>query len=194
MLKFKAFEVPSKYDFKDPDTGLPFLASSEEELISQITAYRAQNGLEPIDGLPIVLQNYWCGQAANAGKCKECAVELTRGFSQYIKGGLTLLRTMMFKQFASQEVAEARAKQCSTCRFNVFYDKGPFVEWTDQIAIQCVGQRKTSFDDKLGNCACCSCVLKSKVHITGPLDPFTPKQIEQMKTVNCWQLPLSGQQ
>lgn len=194
LQKFRAFEAPIKYDFKDPDTGLLFQASSEQELTSQIIAYRAQNNLEPIDGLHIVLENYWCQQAQNAGKCQNCTEEITRGFTTYIKGGIALLKTMMFKRFASQEVAEARAKQCSTCRYNVAIEKtDAFFKWSNDIAIQCVGQRKTSLDDKIYVCAVCTCVLKSKVHIQQPLDPFTPKQVERMKSVNCWQLSLSGQ-
>jgi len=100
----------------------------------------------------------------------------------------------MFKTFASQEVAEKRALQCSKCKFNVaLEDSNAFRQWTNDIAIQCVGQRKTSLDSKLNTCAICSCVLKSKVHIDTKLDPFTPKQVERMKSVNCWQLALSNQ-
>lgn len=195
MLKrFKAFEVPYQYDFKDPDTGFQFKSHNKDDLNRQIVSYRSQNGLDPIEGLALVLENYWCGQIQNAGKCQECPPDMTRGFTEYLAGGMVLLKAMLFKRFVTQEVAEKRAKHCTECRYNIFPDKGPFMAWTDEVAVQCVGaKRKTSYDDKLGQCAVCTCVLKSKVYIDQKLDPFTPKQVERMKQVKCWQLELSGQ-
>ena len=193
MKQFKAFEAPHHYDFVDPDTARKFQASSKIELISQIEAYRGQNNLPKIEGIDIVLENYWCGQVENAGKCKECPPEFTRGFTEYINGGLIMLKSMLMKNFAPQEVAEERSKQCEICEFNVFIDRGPFVTGVDDIAVQCVGTRRVSNKEKLGQCACCLCPLRSKVFINEPLPKFTPKQVQRMKSVSCWQLALSGQ-
>lgn len=187
--KFKAFEAPHSYNFRDPDTQAPFITATKQELINQVTAYREQNDLPRIEELEKVLENYWCGQVENSGKCVPDA-EITRSLMTYIKGGVVLLSNMLYKKFATQEAADARAKQCTTCKYNSFPDKGPFFKWADDLAIQSVGQRKTTLDNEIGICAICTCNLRSKVHYGGTLDKFTPEQTKRLTEVSCWQLAL----
>lgn len=35
--KFKAFEAPHSYNFRDPDTQAPFITATKQELINQVT-------------------------------------------------------------------------------------------------------------------------------------------------------------
>lgn len=186
VKKFAPFEAPRSYEFKDPDTGFVQRASSLTELYKNITLYRIQNGLEPLEYLDTVVENYLCGLPENANKCK--GVQLHRSVATYVKGGMVLLKNMLFPKFVTPAEAEARAKQCSTCKFNIFPDKGPFLGYADEIAISQVGERKTSLDKELGNCEVCTCVLRGKVHYGGTLDKFPPDQEEKLKSVNCWQL------
>lgn len=190
--KFKAFTASASIEFKDPDTGHIFKAKSLTELYRNIIMYRVQNNMEMIEYLPQVVENYQCGLPCNNGRCE--AMQLERSLSQYIRGGVSLIHNMMFPKFATQEEAEARAKQCAGCPNNVFPDKGAFLKWADDVAIQQVGERRTTRHNELGNCAACSCPLRSKVFIGGPLGKFPANEVEEMKKVGCWQLRLSGQE
>lgn len=192
MRQFKPFEASSILEFKDPDTGRIFRANTLKELYTEIINYRAQNNLEHIEYLREVVENYLCGLPDNCNKCKE-REQLSRSIGQYIKGGITLLKNMAYRQFSTQEEAEKRAKQCVKCEFNIFPDKGPFLKWSDDIAIQQVGERKSSMHEELGSCKVCTCTLKSKVFFKGTLPAFTDDELKELRKVNCWQLALSGQ-
>lgn len=190
MLKtFKAFEAPSRYDFVDPDTHHEFLNRNKHDLMQDIIAYRAQNNLPHLEYLSSVLDNYWCEQLVNVGKCQEC--DPPPGFLTYLQGGITLIKAMLLKRFASLPIAEARAAVCVKCPYNSFPDRGPFLAWIEDIAVACVGEKKVSVKEKLGVCAICSCPLRSKVFIDEELPPFTPLQIEKMEAVKCWQPALT---
>lgn len=189
--KFRPLESSSEYTFKDPDTGYVYKGKDIKDLYRQVILYRAQNQLEPLDELPIVIENYLCTLPCNAGKCSDRVLE--RSWSTWIKGGLALIRNMAFRRKAPLEVAEKRAAQCATCTYNYFPDKGPFVNFVDDIAIMQVGEVRTSKHNELGSCAVCSCPLRGKVFVGGDLPPFTDEQVEKMRAVKCWQLELSKQ-
>jgi hypothetical protein len=191
FLRLKAFEAFDIYEFKDPDTGFLFKAAKLSDLYKDIILYREQNNLERLEGLNHVVENYLCGLPRNCNKCQENILD--RSFWAYVRGGIALLKNMTFKEYVPQYVAEKRALQCSGCRFNVFPDKDNFMKWTDEIAVSCVGDRKVSIADKLGNCEVCSCVLKSKCFFGGKLEKFNDEQLVKLQSVNCWQLESSGQ-
>lgn len=190
--KFRAFEAPAYWVFIDPDTNHSFSGKDKPSLLKDIVNYREQNMLEPIERLDLVVDNYLCGLPENSYKCE--GYELDRRWSQYMKGGLALLKNLAFKKFATQEEAERRSKICEKCPYNVFPDKGPFMKWSDDIAAGCVGERKTKNHQKLGSCAVCSCVLRSKVFYVGELDKFSEEDLVKLKKVGCWQPKLSGQE
>lgn len=164
-----------------------FEESSKANLIARIEAYREINKLESIESLSFVLESYWCGLPENAGNC--VPVEVKRGVLGYLKGGVALVKQMMYKSFARQEVADARSVQCSTCEFNVFPDKTGFIAWSDKIAEASVGERRSIKHDELGNCAVCSCPLRAKVFYNGVVD-IQPEWAEKFNKVNCWQRDL----
>lgn len=174
--------------FKDPDTKHVFEESNYANLYKRIILYRAQNNLEPIENLNIIVENYICGLPENANKC--CDREMQRGLWEYVKGGVALVKSLMYQDFASQAVADKRAKQCVGCKFNIFPDKGNFLTWSDNIAIHTVGERKSKEHEKLGNCSVCTCNLKSKVFYKGKLPKVSHEQMEKFKEVNCWQIPM----
>lgn len=186
--KFKAFEASARLEFKDPDTGHMYSAKKLGDLYKDIIQYRVQNGLELIENLVETVENYICGLPENCNKCT--GVELHRSFYTYIKGGIALIKNIAFKKYATQEVAEERAKQCVACKFNVFPDKDVFTKWSDDIAIMQVGERKTSLHEELASCEVCTCALRGKVFFDGTLPPFTDEEKEKLESVKCWQLSL----
>lgn len=95
----------------------------------------------------------------------------------------------MYKQFASQEVADSRSEYCVKCPFNVFPDKDSFISWSNDIAVATIGERKSKKHDELGQCAVCSCPLKAKVFYVGNVDR-NPEWVDKMEAVGCWQLNL----
>lgn len=193
LRQFKPFEASASYEFKDPDTGHIYREKSLRELYTAIASYRIQNRLDAIEYLKEVVENYMCCMPENCNKCR-MVQNLERSLHAYIKGGVALLKNMMYRKYATQAVAETRALQCKDCVHNVFPDKGPFMSWADDIAISQVGDRKVSIEKELGSCEVCTCVLKSKVHFDGTLDKFTPEETAKLKAVKCWQLKLSGQE
>jgi hypothetical protein len=189
---FKPFEASGAIEFKDPDNGHIYTNTTLAGLYRDIITYRLQNRLAPIEFLREVVDNYMCGLPCNVGKCKE--LTLGRSVVQYLHGGMSLLRNMMFPRFATQAEAESRAAQCVKCPHNTFPDKGPFMAWSDEVAIQQVGERKTSLHNELGNCGVCTCPLRSKVFVAPPLPAFPDNEVQEMRHVKCWQLKLSGQE
>lgn len=150
-----------------------------------ITAYRKQNNLEDLEMLSEVLENYWCGLPENKGRCEPR--ELKRGVLGYLKGGIAVLKNMVYAKFAPQEIADSRGRQCVECKFNTFKDNGPFVEWSNKIAEASTLGRKSKYHDKLGECAVCICPLRAKVFY-GDVISLEQEWIEPMQSVNCWQL------
>lgn len=170
--------------FKDPDTGFDYAGSSRADLVRRILAYRIQNKLPQIEALDKVLDNYLCALPENKGKCYRYKLE--RGLLPAIKGGIALLENLWFKKTVSQKEADRRSKICAGCKYNIFPDKGKFVEWSDEIAVHSVGEKKSAYHDKLGNCAVCTCPLRAKVWFGGKLTNPADQE-EMMRKVKCWQ-------
>lgn len=191
--RFKPEESPKRYVYIDPDTnrsfGIDTPVTSQTELINLITQYRANNALEPILNLKSVLENFLCGMPENAGKCVNYT--LKRNLQAYIKGGIALVKDMLYGPEArvTQEVAENRAEICKKCPFNVIPpEKSWFIQSTDEAVKTYLGDNiSTKNDAFLGNCQVCSCVLPFKVHVKGPFE-LNQGEINQMSTVGCWQL------
>lgn len=190
--RLRAFEAPHSYVFVDPDTGYKYHTHNQESLVKSIITYRHQNRLPNIEALNAVLENYWCGLPENNGKCQDNK-NITRSWSAYIKGGVALLQNLAYRKYASQETADTRSEQCAKCPNNTFPDKGPFIKWSDEIAIQCVGERRSKEHLNIGSCGVCSCPLRAKVFWDSPLPPFPEDQLVELKKVKCWQLKLSNQ-
>lgn len=188
LLKFKALEAPDKYLFIDPDTKREFQASTKADIIKQIVSYRAQNELEPLEYLGVVIEAYMCSLPKYRHKC-EPAPPFHRSIFAYMTGGIALLKNMFYgeKHIVSPAIADARAEQCITCKFNVFPDKSEFLKWSDSVAEACTNGRKVKHYNELGNCAVCSCPLRAKVWYKGK-ERFSNKELIKFEEVSCWQL------
>jgi len=84
--------------------------------------------------------------------------------------------------WVSQEEAERRAEICSTCIKNQYVACG----WCGgpvATAVNLLGGRRTSRDDKLQSCEICLCTLRAKVHM--PLDAVDNEGLEWPSW--CWQ-------
>lgn len=188
LYRFKSFQGPRRYKFKDPDTGHLFEADKKPDLLAQIVSYREQNKLPPIELLSLVLENYLCTLEENRYNCEPYRAR--RGMMATLKGGVALLKNMAFRVFAPQPLAEKRAAQCSTCPYNKQHrgDAG-FQAWSNEVAEASVGDRATSNNHNLGECAACGCPLKAKVFYAGPVS-LSVTERTLMQGVGCWQLEL----
>lgn len=173
------------FEFKDPDSGRVHKANSKSDLVKLIIAYRQQNNYDPIELIDTVVDNYLCMLPNNAGKCAPF-FPIKRGLWATFKGGVAVVKSLLYKSFATQEEADRRAAICKDCIYNVFPDKERFVRWSDSIAEASVGARKSKYHEELGNCDVCTCPLRAKVFFKGDIE-LTPEQISKMKKVNCWQ-------
>lgn len=185
FLKFAPFQGPRVFKFKDPDIRTKqYESQSMEGLLTLIKGYRSQNELPPIEYLDTVVENYLCKLPEHQGACVPRS-PLKRGLFMALKGGVALISNMLYNKTVEQEVADERSAICAGCPNNVFPDKGPFVAWSDDIAEQAIGSKRSKHHDELGNCGVCSCPMRPKVFYTGPFK-FTKKQMTEFPDF-CWQ-------
>lgn len=189
LLRFKPFTTAHHWSFKDPDTKYHYKANNKEELIKAIRGYRQQNELEPLEELDAIVEDYLCKKPENMGQCING--RLKRGFMTYVKGGMRLVKNVVYPSTVTPEEANRRADICAKCPHNVFPDKDMFVKWSDDIWSAAVGSRskRVTKHDELGNCAICTCPLRAKVWFNGDIE-LSQAQIQEMKKVQCWQPPL----
>lgn len=183
--KFKPFAGSKVFEFKDPDTGRQFKGSNVPDLLKQVRGYREQNRFEEIEYLPEVIENYLCSLPVNAGACQQLKT-FKRGVIATMRGGIGVLKNLAYKSFATQEVADARSEVCAKCPKNAFPDRDKFIKWSDDIAEMSVGNRRSKNHDLLGICDVCSCPMRAKVFIKGTI-ALTQEQLDEMKTLGCWQ-------
>lgn len=93
------------------------------------------------------------------------------------------------KPFVSLDEAERRAAICAGCYLNVRVDGcGGLCREAIKIITETNGERKTSYDSKLLNCAVCKCSGASQVHF--PLDLLEKSDSEsrqsQYPVEFCW--------
>jgi hypothetical protein len=185
FLRFNQFNGPKVFRFPDPDKrGKVYEGVSYEDLYRKIRGYRSQNELPEIPYLETVVENYLCRLPEHIGSCRP-RPPLKRGLIPTIKGGIALITNLMYSKFVPQDVADARSEVCLSCPKNVFPDKGKFIQWSDDLALQSIGERKSKHHAELGNCEVCSCPMRCKVWYTGPFK-FPKKQLEEFPDF-CWQ-------
>jgi len=189
LLKFKPLEAPDKYLFRDPDSGHYFEDSTKEGIIRKIVQYRAQNEFEPLEYLSMVIEAHMCSLPRYRHKCGP-SEPFSRSMFGYVSGGIALIKNMFYgeKNMVHPEEADARAAQCSTCKFNVFPDKSTFLQWSDSVAEASTHGKKSKHYNKLGNCEVCSCPLRAKVWYKGGNEKFTREDIKAFSEVDCWQI------
>ena len=188
LLKFNPFTDSKTFQFKDPDTGHVYKASSREGLLRQILDYREQNRLPEIESLREVVDHYLCLLPENAGSC-QYETNQKRGFLTYAKGGLMLLKKVFYGEhmMVPQEVAEKRAAICLRCPLNRYPEdasRGMVDAWADSVALHSTNDRHTSVDALLHECAACKCVLKAKVFYKGTRTTKTVEAIWSNQRTN----------
>jgi hypothetical protein len=137
----------------------------------------------------VVIEAYMCSLPQYRHKC-EPSEPFSRSIFGYMQGGVALLKNMFYgkKNMVDRRIADARATQCISCRFNVFPDKSRFLRWSDEVAEASTRGKKSKYYNKLGSCTVCSCPLKAKVWYKGGSEKFSKKEQDMFKEVNCWQL------
>lgn len=192
---FRPFEVPHTFKFVDPDTGFQFEESNRKLLIKRIIDYRAQNRLDPIEHLHLVLDNYWCELPENEGKCTP--LKLKRGFMPMLKGAVFVIKNIFYGQdnLTDRDTAVVRANICIKCPHNINPDKlepNEFNKWADNVALHSTDgaylQIPFSVRNKLYNCEICTCPLKAKVWYKGKAT--LPKEEQEKLPDFCWQKDL----
>jgi len=186
MRKFASTTSPAHWEFQDPDVAHKYYeAPDQNKLYSLINSYRAQNRLEPIESLQLVVENYLCGKTENSGKCVDAMLQ--RGWTSIVRGGVALLKQYYYgdAHMVTDAEAERRAKICVTCPHNVKPEKAFDVQFQDELAELSTRGRKTSVNSELGNCGCCGCPLRAKVFHKATFE-LSDKELECL-IPECWQ-------
>lgn len=180
---------PTKHHFG------PF--KSPEELIERVRAYINLNNYPEIKDLPYVIEDYVCNQPGNERRCTKREKFIpARTNAQRARGAAAAAKMVYMgdKSFVSRELAEARAKVCVGCPFNVPDEMKGIDAAANEMLKKLTGQRITEEDKRLGVCGVCTCPLKSKVHMKRSLfeDRLSaeekralPKE-EDGKSFTCW--------
>lgn len=188
LLKLAPFQTFKEYEFVDPDTKFRYKANSMQDLCARIRLYRAQNDLEELQFLESVVEHWLCTRPDNRGACEK-RPPFKRGIIPSIKGGVLILKQMLYNKFADQVVADNRAAICKDCSLNVFPDRGPFVKWADEVAQWAVGERKSKYHEELANCDGCTCLMRSKVFFAGAIKLTEEEKLKMSKAnPSCWQV------
>jgi len=169
-LKQKNKAPPGGWRYTDPDTGFRFKRryARFSELEDHVRRYRLLNDLPSIPSLSLVIQDWLCSQSNMESYCRGIEV-VSRTLKQYLKGAQASAKMIAAgeKAYVPQQVAEARAEVCVSCRYNKKSDKHSRLQrYTDKYVKSMVGDRRTSFDEKLHSCDICSCPLRPKVHVS----------------------------
>ena len=204
-LRQKNKTPPGGWRYTDPDTGFYFdeRYSSLLELVGRVKQYRLFNELAPIPNLSLVIEDWLCCQDRDRMDihCREVKI-VSRTLRQYLKGAQASAKMIAAgeKAYVSQQVADARAEMCVGCRSNKKNNKHSRLErYTDKYVESMVGNRKTSFDDKLFSCEVCSCPLRAKVHVSHKItqEALTRKERKVLSIplldfdgvkFRCWQM------
>lgn len=192
---------PGGWRYIDPDTGFEFSRrySSLYELIEHVRIYREQNHLEPLNNISFYVQDWLCKQP---NVKRYCNMNHARTASQYIRGAKAAVKTAFRGEAAyePQKIAEKRAEICVNCPHNKTNPRhSRLLKYSDRAIKEIVGNRKTSFDDKLFSCEVCSCPLRSKVHIAQNIieESLSIKERRELESnflgldgnsIFCWQL------
>lgn len=156
---------------------------SKQQLVNNIIAIREQNGLDPIEHINIVIDNYLCGKPENKGLCE--AFSLSRTFGQWMKGTVSFFKDMRYRKYASQATADARAKICLKCPHNTKADKSALETASDWLTTATIEDRKAFRHQDLHSCTICSCPLKCKVWYGDKIE--NPKPVNDNLPDYCWQ-------
>lgn len=115
---------------------------------------------------------------------------MEKGWKVLLKKGVTLLKFMMFKNFATQEEAEQRASICLKCPLNKKPADKPFYErWAQKASVDAVGDRRTSLHEKLYECQGCGCNLRAKVWIGDNIELYQDEvDLMRANKPDCWQV------
>jgi hypothetical protein len=210
QLKSTSTTPPGGWRYVDPDTRFVFDRDYRflNDLLEHIKTFRAQNRLEPIPDLQMVVEEWLCHQPNMKGYYKE--VPNPRTMSQYLRGTRAIARTLarsalrLSESYCPPEEAEARAAICEQCFHNdIPHEQSALAAMADTAIQELVGDRSTSKDRKLFTCLVCTCPLRAKVHFSNSLIQEDISETERYrypnglpgrdgKPVYCWQRkPLS---
>ena len=188
-----------------PTTQYRIIGKSREDLFKRVTDYAIANllwvpkwsdieawlcsgaDLDPI-GRSIMQKDYCC----NVGN-------IHRQARDYLQGGISLVKGI--GKYVKREEAEKRAAICVKCPFNRRPENIDRIRsFTDKLAEALVYKLSTTQDDKLFNCAACSCNLRVKVHYPQDIvtDSLSDKVYDQLSETilskadksefYCWQV------
>lgn len=177
-----------------PEQGLVGQGINFPALLRSVKEWRRANSLPLGLGLGDELERAVCKiypvecTGAINGKPRKSRLDL----STVLRGTQVLLAFKLAgSPYVSQEEAERRAEICSRCPWNLEYAKpcGGNCGGLKEMVAAIVGDRRTSYDDRLKSCGVCSCINSAHVHM--PLEILAKGVSEEMKeqftTIpGCW--------
>lgn len=173
-----------------------FSAPTLEILTEIVYKYRLANGV-PVASEPalmIEIEDQLC-HLAPAGTCRDVKGQVimsgrTLTIQDVMRGTQVLFDWFLNgKQKVAQELADNRARTCSTCYANVepagcsSCSQGKLRELAEKV----VGGDSTPHDQYLKSCAYCACQLRAKIWL--PVDVLrrhTPEEELKRMPEHCW--------
>jgi hypothetical protein len=171
-FRFRASEPPCGYSYRVIPTGDELLAGSLAAVVNQARVVYTRNKLTPPADLAAQIEHSIC--LRSPGFCsgtREPGDEASMNLSVTgVKESAARMKKIRLKWppgrfLASPVLAEQRAAVCVACPYN-HVGFCTTCHGLKGFAEEVVGDRRTSLDGKLGVCAVCSCISKTKIHVS----------------------------
>lgn len=184
---------PSGYFYVVPETNAEILAGDFDSLLTRIRIHYGANKIPAPANLPAIVENFLCLRNPESF----CSGELEPGDNAFaivdtreVKEATRMVNARLKwspdKFLAPITESEARAKICFACSEN---HRGfcTTCNGLKDYVVKAIGARTTSYDDRLGVCSHCSCLLTAKVHISkAALREVTPTAERAKYPAHCW--------
>lgn len=176
-------ETPNEgWPYRQPESGELFRARTWRSLVRLIRPHREAMGYDTSEGWEERLEGEVLEQNPHLREPPTLSLDVLKRFvktaaSWFVGGG----------QFVDQAEANRRASVCVSCHHNRSASGGcgTLCEMTAE-ATQALSGHSTPHDDKLKNCAVCSCFNRLKIWI--PMDQINNDGISNEDWPNfCWQ-------
>lgn len=170
------------------------IAGDMDNLVFAVQRHYSANKIPIPKNLRLVMEDYicsinpptFCKGEYDAESASQASIMNAQKIKEATAMASTRLKWGPDRFLAPIEEAEDRALTCLPCPDN-FKGICTTCNGLKDYVVKAIGDRVTRFDDKLGVCTHCSCLVKAKVHISKEaLRVVTPPSSVEQYPAHCW--------
>ncbi|MCH8247080.1 MAG: hypothetical protein IH951_11810 [Bacteroidetes bacterium] len=187
---------PIGWRFLDKETGHEFVAGDFNSLCFNVGAYYSVNDRTVPENLPEIVEDWICQQLTDSlvvGGPMHAIRDrryVTYGMAYSAVKKICERWRDMGRKYVSLQTAEARAKICSDCKFNMPSAACSQCKGLDTWLVQYI-RRQTHMDDNLSVCQVTVVMNRAHIHFTEDvLRSATPSNLVPLHPDECWKRKL----